>query len=325
MAGALALPSFAATQITGAGSTFDYPILTKWFRAYGQANPGVEFNYQSIGSGGGIKALFDQTVDFGASDAYLKDDKLSESPNGPVLQIPVVAGAVVVSYNLPGVAKLKLDGAAIAGIYLGEIKKWNDPVITKLNPGVLLPAKDVIVVHRSDGSGTSFIFTDYLSHVSSTWAAKVGCNTTVKWPVGIGGKGNDGVAGMIRQLPGAVGYVELAYAMQTQLPYADQINKAGKTVTATTDSVSAAMATAMIPDDFRFSMVDAPGDGAWPIAGASWVLIYQNAKDPAKGKIIRDFLKWCVSKGQESSVALHYAALPDKLQLRILKVLSDSK
>jgi len=325
MAGLLALSVHAETQITGAGSTFDYPVLTKWFRAYAQANPGVQFNYQSIGSGGGIKALFDQTVDFGASDAYLKDDKLAQSPNGPILQIPIVAGAVVISYNLPGVAKLKLDGPTIAGIFLGDIKKWNDPAIAKLNSGVALPAKDIIVVHRSDGSGTSFIFTDYLSHVSSTWSTKVGCNTTVKWPVGIGGKGNDGVAALIRQMPGAIGYVELAYAMQNQLPFAEQVNKAGKTVTATTDSVSSAMATANIPADFRFSMVDAPGDEAWPIAGASWVLIYQNSKDAAKGKLIREFLSWCVTKGQDVSVTLHYAALPENLRQRILKTLANSK
>ncbi len=311
----------AETLINGAGSSFDYPIFIKWFEAYSKIDPSVHLNYQSVGSGAGQKQIMAETVDFGASDGPMTDDNLSKAP-GKILHIPVVTGAVVVSYNLPGNPKLKLDGPVLTDIYMGKITKWNDPKIAALNPGVSLPTIDVVVVHRSDGSGTSYIFTDYLTHVSAEWAVHVGRNTSVKWPVGLGGKGNEGVAGQIKQLEGAVGYVELAYADQNSLPYADIKNAAGKFITPTLPSVSAALATAKIPDDFRFSMVNPPGTDAYPIAGASWVLVYQHQKDAEKGKKLIGFLKWAVTAGQKISPSLKYGPLPESVQTRIVKLLS---
>lgn len=294
----------------------------QWKDAYSKTHPEVQINYQSVGSGAGIKQLTSQTVNFGASDAPMTDEAMKSAP-GKILHIPVVAGAVAITYNLPGDPKLKFDPATLAGIYLGQITKWNDPKIVALNPGVQLPDQAIIVVHRSDGSGTTFIFTDYLSVVNQDWAAKVGKNTSVNWPVGVGGKGSEGVSGQVKQLPGSIGYVELAYAEQNKMPVAELKNKAGKFVAPTPDSVSKAMATATIPDDFRFSMVDAPGDDAYPISGASWVLLYQKQSDAASGKVLVDFLKWCVTEGQKISPQLDYAPLPDSVQQRELKLLDS--
>lgn len=310
----------AQTLINGAGSSFDNPAFMMWKDAYSKGEKDVQINYQSVGSGAGIKQLLSQTVDFGASDAPMTDEAMKSAP-GKILHIPVVAGAVAITYNLPGGPKLKFDGAILAGIYLGEITKWNDPKIAALNSGAKLPDASIIVVHRSDGSGTSFIFTDYLSTVSKDWATKVGKSTSVNWPAGVGGKGNEGVAGQVKQLPGAIGYVELAYAEQNKLPVAELKNVAGKFVAPSPESVSKAMATATIPDDFRFSMVNAPGDESYPIAGASWVLLYEKQADAKKGKILVNFLKWCVTEGQKTSPQLDYAPLPDSVQQRESKLL----
>jgi len=273
LAGVTATAS-AQMMINGAGATFPYPIYSKWFDEYAKVDPSVRFNYQSIGSGGGQKQILAQTVDFGASDGPMTDDNLTKAP-GKILHIPTVAGAVVLTYNLPGNPALKLDGDTIAGIFLGQIKKWNDPKLAALNSGANLPDQEIVVVHRSDGSGTTFIFTDYLSKVSSEWKEKVGNNTSVNWPAGIGGKGNEGVSGQVKQTPGAIGYVELIYATQNKMPYAEVKNSAGQFVKPTIDSVTAAIATANIPDDFRFSMTNAPGKDAYPICGATWLLVYE--------------------------------------------------
>lgn len=314
----------AQTLINGAGSSFDNPAFMMWKDAYGKTDKSIEINYRSVGSGAGIKQLVSQTVDFGASDAPMTDEAMKSAP-GKILHIPIVAGAVAITYNIPGSPKLHLDEAALAGIYLGEIKKWNDPKIAALNEGVKLPNQDIIVVHRSDGSGTSFIFTDYLSAVNKEWASKVGKATSVSWPAGVGGQGNEGVSGQVKQLPGSIGYVELAYAKQNKLPVAELKNAAGKFVGPSPESVSKAMSTATIPDDFRFSMVNAPGEGAYPIAGASWVLLYEKQSDVKKGKMLVNFLKWCVTEGQKTSPKLDYAPLPDSVQERAVKLLDTVK
>lgn len=314
----------AQMMINGAGATFPYPIYSKWFDEYAKVDPSVRFNYQSIGSGGGQKQILAQTVDFGASDGPMSDDNLAKAP-GKILHIPTVAGAVVLTYNLSGNPSLKLNGDTIAGIYLGQIKKWNDPKITALNPGAKLPDQDIVVVHRSDGSGTTFIFTDYLSKVSPEWKQKAGNNTSVNWPAGIGGKGNEGVSGQVKQTPGAIGYVELIYALQNKMPYADIKNAAGQFVKPTIESVTAALATAHIPDDFRFSMTNAPGKDAYPIAGATWLLVYEQQKDPAKGKKLVEFLKWALTKGEGMVKDLNYAPLPDEVQQRVLKRIDEIK
>jgi len=314
----------AQMTINGAGATFPYPIYSKWFDEYAKVDPSVRFNYQSIGSGGGQKQILAQTVDFGASDGPMSDDNLAKAP-GKLLHIPTVAGADVVAYNLPGNPVLKLDPDAIAGVFLGQIKKWNDPKIAALNPGIKLPDQDIVVVHRSDGSGTTFIFTDYLSKVSSEWKSKAGTNTSVSWPAGIGGKGNEGVSGQVKQTPGAIGYVELIYAIQNKMPYADVKNSAGEFVKPTLNSVTAALATANIPDDFRFSMTNAPGKDAYPIAGATWLLVYQQQKDPTKGKKLVEFLKWALTKGEAMAKDLDYASLPESIQQRVLKRVDEIK
>jgi phosphate transport system substrate-binding protein len=320
LAGGFAATSASAQLINGAGSTFDNPAFTKWFDVYQQKDSSVHFNYQSIGSGGGIKGLLDQTVDFGASDAPMTDEAMSKAP-GKILHLPVVAGSVAITYNLPGNPTLKFDADTLAGIYLGKITKWNDPKIAALNGGVDLPDMPIVVVHRSDGSGTTFIFTDYLSVVSREWAGKVGKSTAVKWPVGLGGKGSEGVSGQVKQLPGAIGYVEQAYADQNKLPVAKLKNAAGEFVAPSGEAASKAMATAKIPDDFRFSMVNAPGEGAYPIAGASWVLIYQKQHDAKIGRKLVEFLKWAVTDGQKLTPALSYAPLPENVQQRELQLL----
>jgi phosphate transport system substrate-binding protein len=321
---ALALAVFLTTAasaqmlINGAGATFPYPIYSKWFNEYAKVDPSVRFNYQSIGSGGGQKQILAETVDFGASDGPMSDENLAKAPR-TLWHIPTVAGADVISYNLPGNPKLRLDGPTVANIFLGKITKWNDPAISAPNSGVSLPDQDIVVVHRSDGSGTTYIFTDYLSNVSSEWKEKVGKGTSVSWPVGLGGKGNEGVSGQIRQVPGALGYIELAYAKQNQLPYADMKNAAGNYITPSIETVTAALATATIPEDFRFSMVNPPGEKAYPIAGTTWLLVYQQQKDAAKGRKLVEFLKWAYTEGEKMATTLDYAPLPDNVQERVLK------
>jgi len=316
----------AQTLINGAGSTFDYPAFSKWFDVYKSVDSNVRFNYQSIGSGGGQKQLLNQTVNFGASDAPMSDAAMATAP-GKILHFPIVAGGVAIMYNLPGNPKLKLDGTVLANIYLGNIKKWNDPKIAALNPGVDLPDLDIAPVHRTEGSGTTFIFTDYLTSVSPVWADTVGKGTSVKWPagLGLGAKGTEGVAGQVKQISGAIGYGELAYADQSKITYADMENSSGKFVSPAPESVSAALATAKIPDDFRFSMVNPPGADAYPIAGASWVLVYQHQKDAVAGRKLVDFLKWAITDGQKISSTLDYAPLPENVQQRELKLLATIK
>ncbi len=318
--GLLAAPTGALGQllINGAGATFPYPLYSKWFDDYAKVDPSARFNYQSIGSGGGQKQILEQTVDFGASDGPMSDENLAKAP-GKILHLPTVAGAVVVTCNLPGQPSLKLDGPAIADIFLGKITRWNDPRLTALNPDTKLPATDLVVVHRSDGSGTSYIFTDYLSSVSKEWETRVGRNTSVKWPAGLGAKGNEGVAGQIKQLPGTIGYVELAYAHQNKLPLAQIKNAAGNFISASLESVTEALATAKIAEDFRFSMVNPPGDKAYPIAGATWLLVYEQQKDATKGRKLVEFLNWALTKGQGLAAALDYAPLPESLQKRVLE------
>jgi len=314
----------AQMMINGAGATFPYPIYSKWFDEYAKVDPSVRFNYQSIGSGGGQKQILAQTVDFGASDGPMSDENLAKAP-GKILHIPTVAGAVVMTYNVPGNPSLKLDGETIADIFLGKIKKWNDPKIAATNAGVKLADNEIVVVHRSDGSGTTFIFTDYLSKVSAEWKQKAGNNTSVNWPTGIGGKGNEGVSGQVKQTPGALGYVELIYALQNKMPYAELKNAAGDFVKPTIESVTAALATAEIPDDFRFSITNAPGKEAYPIAGATWLLVYQQQKDAAKGKKLVEFLKWAAKNGEKMAKDLQYAPLPDNLQQRVLARINEIK
>ena len=323
LAGVTATAS-AQMMINGAGATFPYPIYSKWFDEYAKVDPSVRFNYQSIGSGGGQKQILAQTVDFGASDGPMTDDNLTKAP-GKILHIPTVAGAVVLTYNLPGNPPLKLDADTIAGIFLGQIKKWNDPKLAALNSGATLPDQEIVVVHRSDGSGTTFIFTDYLSKVSSEWKEKVGNNTSVNWPAGIGGKGNEGVSGQVKQTPGAIGYVELIYATQNKMPYAEVKNTAGEFVKPSLESITAALSTGDIPEDFRFSITNAPGKDAYPICGATWLLVYEQQKDAAKGKKLVEFLKWAAKDGEKMAKDLQYAPLPDTLQQRVLKRIDEIK
>ena len=314
--------ALAQLTMTGAGATFPYPIYSKWFEEYAKVDPSVRFNYQSIGSGGGQKQIIAQTVDFGASDGPMSDANLAKAP-GKILHIPTVAGAVVITYNLPDNPTLKLDGPTVAAIFLGTITKWSDPAIAGQNPGIKLPDGDILVVHRSDGSGTSYIFTDYLSKVSPDWKAKVGVNTAVKWPTGLGAKGNEGVSGQIEQTPGSFGYVELIYAAQNKMPVAQLKNAAGSYVTPTTDSVTAALASAQIPDDFRFSMTNAPGADSYPISGVTWLLVYQKQTNAEKGKKMVEFLQWALGKGEEMAKPLDYAPLPQALRDRVLKRISE--
>jgi len=305
------LSAFAQTTLNGAGATFPYPMYSKWFSEYHKLHPDIQINYQSIGSGGGIRQVINGTVDFGASDGPMTDDMLKEA-KVKILHMPTVLGADVPAYNVPGVSgEVKFTPEALAGIFLGKITKWNDKALTGANPGVNLPDRDIIVVHRSDGSGTTYIFTDYLSKVSSEWQSQVGTGTSVKWPVGLGGKGNEGVAGSIRQLQGAIGYVELIYAVQNNITYGSVKNAAGNFVKASLESVTAAAASApKMPDDFRVSITNAPGKDAYPISSFTWLLIPEQSKDPAKGKILADFLNWMVTDGQKMTAALSYAPLP---------------
>jgi phosphate transport system substrate-binding protein len=311
---ALSLPVFGVTRLNGAGATFPYPIYSKWFSEYNKIHPDVQINYQSIGSGGGINQLKAGTVDFGASDMPLKDDKVKEIPV-PFVQLPTVLGSVVPSYNVRGVtAELKFTPQALAGIYLGKISKWNDPAIASANPGVKLPDTGIVVIHRSDGSGTTFVWTDYLSKVSPEWKSSVGSNTSVSWPVGLGGKGNEGVAGLVRQTDGALGYVELIYALQTNIPFGSVQNAAGNFIKASLQSTTAAAAAAKFTaGDFRVSITNAPGKEAYPIASFTYLLIPTQWKDAGKGKIMVDFLHWMLDNGQHMAEPLDYAPLPKSL------------
>ncbi len=308
-------PASAQLQLNGAGATFPYPMYSKWFNTYIQVDGSVRFNYQSIGSGGGIKQITEQTVDFGASDGPMTDEQLQAAP-GHIMHFPTVMGAVVMTYNVEGVQTgLKLTPEAIAGIFLGKITKWNDPQLTAANPGVNLPPRDIIVVHRSDGSGTSYIFTDYLSKVSKDWNNKVGKATSVNWPVGLGGKGNEGVTGLVKQTPFSIGYVELIYALSNELPFSEVKNQAGSFVNPSLESVTvaaAALAQSM-PEDFRVSITNAPGPKAYPISGLTWLLVYEKQKDATKGAKLVQFLSWMMHDGQALAPDLHYAALPKEV------------
>ena len=322
----LAIPVFGQTTLNGAGATFPYPIYSKWFSEYHKAHPEVQINYQSIGSGGGIRQVTAGTVDFGASDMPMSDKQLSEAKT-KILNLPTVLGAVVPAYNIPGVTgEVKFTPEALAGIFLGKISKWNDKAITAANPGVNFPDKDIIVVHRSDGSGTSFIWTDYLSKVSPDWKSQVGSDTSVKWPIGMGGKGNEGVSGMIRQLQGSIGYVELIYAMQNNIQYGSVKNSSGAFVKASLESVTAAAASApKMPADFRVSITNSPGKDAYPISSFTWLLIPAQSKEAANGKILADFLNWMVTDGQKMTSALAYAPLPDSVATKEKETIKQIK
>ncbi|PYP54011.1 MAG: phosphate ABC transporter substrate-binding protein PstS [Gemmatimonadetes bacterium] len=313
--------SGGSVDLTGAGATFPYPIYSKWFSDYAKQT-GIKINYQSIGSGGGIRQVSEQTVDFGASDGPMSDEELAKAKGGPILHVPTVLGADVITYNLPGVtAALKFTPDLIAGIFMGRVTKWNDSRITSLNPGVSLPNQDILVVHRSDGSGTTYIFTDYLDKVSPAWHASVGKGKEVKWPVGLGGKGNEGVAGQIKQTPGAIGYVELAYAKQNNLPVAAVRNKAGQYVAASVPAVTAAAAgvAESLPanTDYRISIVNARGADSYPISSFTWILVYQHQTDAVKGKKLVDFLNWALTEGEKVAPTLDYAPLPTAMAANV--------
>jgi phosphate transport system substrate-binding protein len=316
---AAALSAAQAQQITGAGATFPYPMYSKWFTQYSAAHPGVQVNYQSIGSGGGIKQVCSGTVDFGASDMPMTDDLL-KSCGVKVINLPTVLGADVPAYNVPGVsAELKFSQSVIADIFLGKITQWNDPRIVKDNPGVNLPGDKIIVVHRSDGSGTTFIWTDFLSKVSSEWKSGPGSGTSVNWPTGVGGKGNEGVAAQIRQFPGAIGYIELIYAVQNHINFGSVQNASGKFVKASIEGVTIAGGTAKIPADYRVSITNAPGPDAYPVSSFTYLLIPTQPKDMAKEKVIKDMLSWIVNSGESEASSLSYAPLPPDLAAKVLK------
>ncbi|PYR29425.1 MAG: phosphate ABC transporter substrate-binding protein PstS [Acidobacteria bacterium] len=326
LACAAALVAGAAAQtvqINGAGATFPYPIYSKWFSEYNKLHPTVQINYQSIGSGGGIRQVSNQTVFFGATDGPMTSEQLLAAP-GKILHFPTVLGAVVPVYNIPNVnAELKFTGQVLADIFLGKITKWNDPAIVKLNGGVNLPGTDITVVHRSDGSGTTYIWVDYLSKVSPGFKSKVGVNTSVNWATGVGGKGNEGVAGLVTQSPGSIGYVELIYALQKKISYGSVQNMAGEFLRASVDSVTAAAAAAAakMPADFRVSITNAEGKGVYPISSFTWLLLYENPKDKTQAKTMVDFVKWALTDGQKYCADLGYAPLPDavvKLEMAAL-------
>jgi phosphate transport system substrate-binding protein len=319
----LAISVSAQTKLNGAGATFPYPIYSKWFSEYHTQHPDIEINYQSIGSGGGIRQVTAGTVDFGASDGPMSDDQLAAS-KVKILHLPTVLGSVVPAYNIPGFkGELKFTPDVIAGIYLGKITAWNDPAIAKSNSGVSLPNQPIVVVHRSDGSGTTYIFTDYLSKVSSDWQTSVGKGTSVSWPKGLGAKGNEGVAGMIRQMDGAFGYVELIYALQNNISYGSVKNASGNFVKASLDSTTAAAASMKsMPADFRVSITNAPGKDSYPISSFTWLLIPTKIQDPVKKKAIADFVKWMLTDGQPMAMALDYAPLPKPVVAKELKAIA---
>ncbi len=304
----------AQMLMNGAGATFPYPIYSKWFDEYAKVDKSARFNYQSIGSGGGIRQISERTVDFGASDGPMSDEQIKKTP-GELLHIPTVLGAVVVTYNLPGNPKLRFTPDVLADIFLGKITKWNDTRIAAANPGIGLPDQPILVVHRSDGSGTTYIWTDYLSKVSEEWKTKVGRGTSVNWPVGLGGKGNEGVAGQVKNTPGSLGYVELAYAITNKLPFASIRNMAGRFVDPSIESTTAAAAGAAkdMPSDFRVSITNPPGENAYPVASFTWLLVYKDQRDQAKGKALVKFLEWAIHDGQKYAPALLYAPLPPQV------------
>jgi len=321
--------SSGSVDLTGAGATFPYPLYSKWFSDYA-AKTGVKINYQSIGSGGGIRQISEQTVDFGATDSPMSNDELSHAKGGAILHVPTALGGVVITYNLPGITQpLKLTGPVVADIFLGKIKKWNDPAIAALNPGVKLPSDDLLVVHRSDGSGTSYVFTDYLTAVSPAWASGPKKGKEVPWPVGLGGKGNEGVAGQVKQTPGSIGYVELAYAKENNLPAALIRNAAGTFVAPSTESITAAasgVGEKLPPNtDYRISIVNAPGATAYPISSFTWILAYANQPDSVKGKKLVDFLRWALSEGEKEATTLNYAPLPAAMATQLNSRLDSIK
>lgn len=306
-----------SANLTGAGSSFVYPLLNQQIEEYRKNNPNITINYQSTGSGAGIKQVSEETVDFGATDGPMTDDQLKAARGGQVVHIPLTLGAVAVTYNIPNAPKdLKISPTVLADIFLGKITNWNDQQIAADNPGISLPDSKISVAHRSDGSGTTYIFSDYLSSISPEWSSKVGKGTSLNWPTGIGGKGNAGVAGVIQQTSGSIGYLELAYAVQNNLPYAMMKNKEGKWLAPSLQSTSAAAASATIPDDMRVSIVNAPGAEAYPIAGFSWALIYKDQTDKAKGTALVNFINWAIHDGQALSEGLNYAKLPAGLVSR---------
>jgi len=310
--------------LNAAGATFPYPIYSKWFDVYHTQHPNIQINYQSIGSGGGIRQLQAGTVDFGASDGPMSDDQLAQS-KFKILHFPTVLGAVVPTYNVPGVSgDLNFTQKALAGIYLGTITKWNDPEIANANKGMSLPNSDIVVVHRSDGSGTSYIFTDFLSKVSDDWKNKVGKGTSVNWPVGLGGKGNEGVTGLVKQTPGSIGYVELIYALSNNIPYGNVQNAAGKFLKADLAGVTAAAAGAAkdMPDDFRVSITNAPGATSYPISSFTWLLIPAQISDASKRDAIKGFVKWMLAEGQSYNEGLSYAKLPKPVVAKEMKAIS---
>jgi len=321
---ALCLPVLAQTTLNGAGATFPNPIYQKWFSEYNKLHPDVQINYQPIGSGGGIRQVLSGTVDFGASDGPMSDEQLGQA-KVKILHIPTVLGAVVPAYNIPGVTgEVKFTPEVLAGIFLGNIKNWNDPAIAKVNPDIKFPNQDIIVVHRSDGSGTTFIFTDYLTKVSNEWANKVKKGTTVSWPVGNGGKGNEGVAGQIRLLPGSIGYIELIYALENKIPYGSVKNSSGTFVKASLDGVTEAAASLKsMPSDYRVSITNAPGKTAYPISSFTWLLIPVQSKDAAKGKMINGFLNWMVTDGQKLTTQLSYAPLPSSVADKVRETIKQ--
>lgn len=319
-------PAWAdALLINGAGATFPYPIYSKWFDEYHKLNANIQFNYQSIGSGGGIRQISQKTVDFGATDGPMKDSDI-EGAQGTIMHLPTVLGAVVPIYNVEGLKDpINFSQKAIAGIFLGDIKTWNDPELAKANPGVTLPASAIVVVHRSDGSGTSFCWTDFLAKINSSWAARVGRGTAVNWPVGLGGKGNEGVAGLVKQTPNSVGYVELIYASQNKIAYGKLQNKAGKFVEASQASVRAAAASVKMPFDFRVSVTNAAGPESYPAATYTWLLVYKGQSDKAKGKALVDFLNWMLKDGQGMADALGYVPLPDNVNAMVVEAVKKIK
>jgi phosphate transport system substrate-binding protein len=322
--GTVAIAEGSQVLLNAAGATFPYPIYSKWFDQYHQKHGNVQINYQSIGSGGGIRQLLDKTVDFGASDGPMTDEQLKQG-SVPILHFPTVLGAAVPSYNVPGVqGDLNFTAEALAGIYIGKITKWNDPAITSANPGVKLPGDDIVVVHRSDGSGTTYIWTDYLSKVSPDWQKKVGKATSVNWPVGLGGKGNEGVSALIQQTPDSLGYIELIYAIQNHMPYGKVKNSSGVFVKADLAGVSAAAAATAktMPDDFRVSITNAEGKAAYPISSFTWLLIPSKFSDASKRDVVKDFLKWMMTDGQQDCEALAYAKLPKEVVAQEMKAIA---
>jgi phosphate transport system substrate-binding protein len=313
-----------STQINGAGATFPNPIYSKWFAEYTKLHPDVRFDYQPIGSGGGVRQLTNRTVFFGASDMPMTEDQLQLAP-GPILHIPSVLGAVVPIYNLQGATDLSFTGTVLANIYLGKIRTWNDPAIARVNPGVMLPGTDITVVHRADASGTTFIFVDYLAKISPEFQNTVGVNSAVDWPVGIGGKGNEGVSALVSQTPGAIGYVELVHAMQNGISFGAVQSRAGDMVKASPESVTKAAAGAVIPDDFRVSITNAPGAGAYPLSSFTWLLLYTDPPDKTQARALNEFVKWALTDGQQFAADFHFARLPQSLVARELKALETIK